>query len=73
MKIYKVTAKIWDWNSSFSDRRDYLTIEKFFFHKEDAEKWIKEHETFCYNPHSNNIAINKCMLPQFEIEEIEVE
>ena len=71
MKIYKVCATFYNYWYCV-DRDGYKGEEKFFTTKEKAEKWIKEHATFCYG-YDTNIAQYDYQMPEFKIEEIEVE
>ena len=71
MKIYRLTATIWDyWFTPYNS--GYKGIEKFYTTREKAEKWIEEHSTFCYG-YNTNVAKEDYQFPKFEIEEIKVE
>ena len=71
MKIYRVWATFYDYWYCI-DRDGRKGEEKFFTTKEKAEKWIEEHATFCYG-YDNNVAKCDYQMPEFKIEEIEVE
>lgn len=73
MKIYKLTIFAYDyWYSC--DRDGFQTVEKFFSTKEKAEQWIAENPKYIYRGFGNvTEAQSEYQMPQFEIEEIEVE
>ena len=73
MKIYKLIIVAYDYWFK-CDKDGFVTIEKFFANKVDAEKWIAENPNYIYRgfDKEQTTATKKWQMPNFQIVEVEV-